>query len=382
MRRRRHDLIRDAILAGRCLILLDGLDEIADQATRTRLIEAVEALYLNPKPGLASNLCLLTTRPHGFANLSLGAAFQTATVRPFGRNDVSDFIRNWYRVAYGEDALAEEAAELIAAVRNNERVEALASNPLLCTIIAVVYRNNRVLPERRVELYLKCCEALLDTWERNKDIRSSGLIGNLSWQEKLELLASLAYWMHGEAERLAASEDAVVEQIAVGIEADKLVGPGKAADEARRFIEAVRDRSGILQGRGDGSLEFSHRTFQEYLAALHLAAMGDEEMKDAVMPHLHEAWWQEVHLLLFGHLGSRKEGSGRVEQLALCILDAVRSPSWFLLPTRYGLFHFVSPGYWLPGWQLQARAGGCLAATSRWRFWVTASVRQRHGQTA
>lgn len=168
------------------------------------MIEAVEALYLNPTPGLASNLCLLTTRPHGFANLSLGAGFRTATVRPFGLDDVSDFIRNWYRVAYREDALAEEAAELIAAIGNNERVEALASNPLLCTIIAVVYRNNRVLPERRVELYFKCCEALLDTWERNKDIRSSGLIGNLGWQEKLELLASLAYWMHGETERLAA----------------------------------------------------------------------------------------------------------------------------------------------------------------------------------
>ena len=203
--------------------LLDGLDEIADQGTRRRLIEAVEALYLHPDPGLAGNLCLLTTRPHGFANLSLGAGFQTATVRPFGREDVSYFIKNWYRVAYGEEALAEEASDLIDAVRNNDRVETLASSPLLCTIIAVVYRNNRVLPDRRVELYLKCCEALLDTWERNKDIKSSGLIGGLSWQEKLELLASLAFWMHGETERLAAPEDKVIEQITEAIEADKLV---------------------------------------------------------------------------------------------------------------------------------------------------------------
>jgi hypothetical protein len=104
--------IRSAMAAGRCLILLDGLDEIADQATRRRLVEAVEAVYLDPRPGLGSNLCLLTTRPHGFANLALGAGFQTASVRPFGRDDVSAFIRNWYRVAYGESALVDEAAQL------------------------------------------------------------------------------------------------------------------------------------------------------------------------------------------------------------------------------------------------------------------------------
>jgi predicted NACHT family NTPase len=280
------ELIRDKIQSGQCLILLDGLDEIADQATRRRLIEAVEALYLHHDPGLARNVCLLTTRPHGFANLSLGTGFQTATVRPFRREDISGFIRNWYRIAYGQEALAEEASDLIAAIQNNDRVETLASNPLLCTIIAVVYRNNRVLPDRRVELYLKCCEALLDTWERNKDIKSSGLIGGLSWQEKLELLASLAYWMHGETERLAASEDAVVDQIRLTIEGDNLAEPSRAAEEARQFLEAIRDRSGILQGRGDGSLEFSHRTFQEYLAARHLAALGrgDDRRRHAASP--------------------------------------------------------------------------------------------------
>jgi hypothetical protein len=50
-----------------------------------------------------------------------------------------------------------------------------------------------VLPERRVDLYEKCCEVLLDTWERNKDIRDSGRIGRYGWKTKLELLAALAF---------------------------------------------------------------------------------------------------------------------------------------------------------------------------------------------
>jgi hypothetical protein len=87
------------------------------------LIEAIEALYLNPGSKLANNLCLLTTRPHGFANLSIGTGFQTATVLPFGRDDVGAFIRNWYRVAYGDDALGDEPDQLIGAIHANQRVE-------------------------------------------------------------------------------------------------------------------------------------------------------------------------------------------------------------------------------------------------------------------
>jgi hypothetical protein len=228
-------VIGDAITAGRCLILLDGLDEIADQGTRRRVVEAIDALYLDSTQKSAGNLCMLTTRPYGFAGLSLGGGFQTVTVRPFGREDVSAFIRNWYRVAYGADALAEEAAELVETVRKNDRVEALALNPLLCTIITIVYRNNRVLPDRRVELYFKCCEALLDTWERIKDIKSSGLIGGLGWQMKLELLAGLAYWMHSETERLAATEDDISHHLRDALKAYRLAEPGQEEDEARQF---------------------------------------------------------------------------------------------------------------------------------------------------
>jgi predicted NACHT family NTPase len=284
-----REAMQAAIAAGGCLILLDGLDEIEDRQARTRLIEAIEALYLDPRSDAANNFCLLTTRPHGFANLSIGTGFQTATVRPFGRGDVAAFIRNWYRVAYGEHALADEADQLVDAIGANERVEGLATNPLLCTIIAVVFRNNRVLPDRRVELYLKCCEALLDTWERNKDIRDSGLIGGFGWQQKLELLATLAHRLHGENERLSAPEEAIVQRIAEALRAEHHSDPGGAEGEARRFIAAIRDRSGLLRGRGDGSLEFSHRTFQEYLAARHIAAHDEEAMIDAVMPGLHIA---------------------------------------------------------------------------------------------
>ncbi|QBD77311.1 hypothetical protein EPA93_15455 [Ktedonosporobacter rubrisoli] len=54
---------------------------------------------------------------------------------------------------------------------------------------------------------------------------------------------------------------------------------------------------------------FPHPTFQEYLTARYIAAQPNPDYIDMVMAHLHEDWWQEVHLLTIAHLGSGKSGN-------------------------------------------------------------------------
>jgi HEAT repeat protein/energy-coupling factor transporter ATP-binding protein EcfA2 len=321
-----------------CLLLLDGLDEIADLEARRRLLESLEAFSQNPQYEKVQ--CLLTSRFHGFQGIALGANFQQTEVHPFSEEDIALFIRHWYATAYADMAESQaEAQQLIEAIQVNSGVKELAQNPLLCTIVAIIYRNNRILPNRRVELYWKCCEALLDTWERNKAIRESGLIGGFDWQTKLELLMPVAYWFHeGNHGRLAVKEEAVVTQLAKSLEELRkrsgLSGGKPIEQEAREFIVAIRDRSGLLQGRGDGTLEFTHRTFQEYLAARYIAKQAEAVCIDWVMTHLHEEWWREVHLLVIGHLGSGGDTAEKATRLLLTILqEAYKAPSrWLLLP--------------------------------------------------
>jgi len=73
------------------LLLLDGLDEIADANTRQRLLEAVNALLDKSQ----DMMCILTTRPHGFFGLQLSGFAQTE-VKPFNLADVEQFITQWY----------------------------------------------------------------------------------------------------------------------------------------------------------------------------------------------------------------------------------------------------------------------------------------------
>ncbi|HEC84326.1 MAG TPA: NACHT domain-containing protein, partial [Thioploca sp.] len=357
--------IRETLANGQGLLLLDGLDEVPNRSARQRLLEAVEAFITTPD--YTHNWCILTTRPHGFQQVNLRRDFQQAEVQPFTDEDVRHFMGHWYDTAYGQidpDRATAEANELTTKIQENQNVQGLARNPLLCTIIAIVYRNNRILPHRRVELYEKCCEALLDTWERDKfgddNVNSLLLSNQFSWKTKLYLLGYVAQWLHQTTERLAASEEQIEAQLVKGLEALQQKGTRldkPLEEEAHNFVVAIRDRSGLLQGRGDGTLEFMHRTFQEYLTARFIAAQPREVCIDLVMTHLHEAWWREVHLLVIGHLGTDSgENAETASQLLLHILQVYKPPSrWLLPPRKKWQLRWFNLGKWLPSWQWQRR---------------------------
>ncbi|MCO5185370.1 MAG: HEAT repeat domain-containing protein [Anaerolineae bacterium] len=325
--------IQEALAEGRCILLVDGVDEIVDLKARREFARALDGLFTRSDGDYASNLCLITSRQHGLRDLALRPHFQTCYVKPFSADDVEQFLKQWYEAAYGNEA-SDVVATLFTQLEQNKRVMALATNPLLCTIIAIVYRNNRVLPHRRAELYLKCCETLLDRWERDKGIEVSDWWDQHDWQTKLELLAALAYWLHGEENRIAATEENCTEQLAqIFLDKGRLSDLTYARQEARHFLQAVRNRSGLISERGDSTFEFVHLTFQEYLAARHIAAQDYPEYLDAFMQHYLDPWWREAHLLAIGHLGSTGDTAEKASQIILAMLHFHRQPMRLLRPT-------------------------------------------------
>lgn len=106
---------------------------------------------------------------------------------------------------------------------------------------------------------------------------------------------------------------------------------------------------------------FVHLTFQEYLAARYIAAQPDPEYIDLVMTHLHEAWWQQVHLLTIAHLGSGNVEASKASTLIMKILHVYRSPTWILRSSRSFWLRLIGPGKLLPQVQLERRIA-CIQA--------------------
>ncbi len=282
--------------AHRCLVLLDGLDEVADEQQRravSRWIEQQSRAY-------ARNPFVVTCRPAGFREDFLPPGFLRLAVQDFGEDQVEAFAQNWCRavetVLRGDTAEAQnkatrDSADLVNAIRANPRVKALAVNPLLLSIIALVHRYRARLPDRRVDLYAECVEVLLGHWDEAKAIEVPIPPGRA-----LQVLQPLALWMHehksSEDERLARLEE--IEPVM----ARSLAGIGlPEADAVRTFLNSIRDRCGLLVEYGADVFGFQHQTFQEYLAAKEVAEHQHEAL---LIEHLGEGYWREVTLLYAG----------------------------------------------------------------------------------
>lgn len=293
------ELVAQALAAGRALLLLDGLDEVHDRSIQGELSRRVRELYEESRK--RGNKLVLTSRIVGYREVRLAAeGLAEATLVDFGAGEVEEFAAKWTaaleRAAAGGSALAllaaeREREELLAAVHANPRVEELAANPLLLTILALMKRQGVVLPERRVELYEQYVKTLLHSWNLARTGEA------LDVAAALRVLAPLALWMQETSPGAG-----LVEEEALRVKLAELCGGPEAAE---RLLADVRQHSGLLVERGPGRYGFLHLTFQEYLAGMALGERvqdGPGEVLAALRPRVGQAEWREVCLLAIGYL--------------------------------------------------------------------------------
>ena len=334
------EFLADALAQGRCLVLCDGFDEIADPDARRRAVRSLQSFARRHSP--ADNRFVIGSRPYGHREVQTG--FPCCTIQPFTPEDVQRCIQHWYDLdtALTPQERRKAARTLFDKIQAEPRILELAQTPLLGTIIFLVYRNHGDLPQRRMELNEHCVRILLERWEEDKDIAESGVIGGASWRTQLRLLEPVAYHIHSVEQRTAARGEELLPVLAEALVQEKLCDAEEANREAEQFLAALGRRSALFQHLGGDAYAFPHLTFQEYLAARHIAAQPCPDYIDMLMPHLHKPWWREVHLLTIAHLGSGRsqEETEKASALLEVILDRYKPPFRFLraFPSRGELF--------------------------------------------
>ena len=82
----------DQLRKGRCLVMLDGLDEVADKKQRIQVSQWVKRqINFFPK-----SFFIVTSRPAGYRNMPLDELTTTLEVKPFSLSQIKEFIRSWY----------------------------------------------------------------------------------------------------------------------------------------------------------------------------------------------------------------------------------------------------------------------------------------------
>ncbi len=200
-------LVARALEMGQVLLLLDGLDEVGGRADRLAVARQVEAWANSYGP--RGNRVTVTSRVVGYDEAPLARDFHAYTLSPFGPEEIERFAGQWC-VAYQRWADPDqpekmalerghnEAARLVAEIRADPRVESLASNPLLVTIIALIHYKGTRLPDHRVELYDLCIQTLVETWREARS--EAGPVGKpLRVASEVKVLAPFALWLQSQA---------------------------------------------------------------------------------------------------------------------------------------------------------------------------------------
>jgi formylglycine-generating enzyme required for sulfatase activity/energy-coupling factor transporter ATP-binding protein EcfA2/uncharacterized protein YggL (DUF469 family) len=323
------DFFDPYLAQGRAVILLDGLDEVAGADLRRRAARLVER-FTQAYPACRY---VVASRIVGYTGAArLGEGYTTTTVQDFTLDDVAQFLRYWHRLVWigqmgpgpsAEHEAERQTAQLLAAVRDNERIRELAINPLMLTVIALVHRDRVKLPDRRAELYAEAVEVLLGKWDEARGVAMEEAIlpdRPFDATDRRLLLQSVALQMHAQQQKEMELEalQALLRQLFRPLTADA----GQADKAVGRFLRVIEERTGLLAARGDGVYSFSHLTFQEYLAALAVAARDDYVAY--VLSHSGEAWWREVILLAAGHLSTLSKE--RASRLIAAIADHREEP--------------------------------------------------------
>lgn len=270
-----------------CLVMFDGLDEVADESQR-QMISSWVNQQIQDYP---NTRFILTSRPFGYQSAPISSVKAILEVQPFNLQQMQQFIQNWYvqreimsRLGKDDPGVREvanrQADDLIQRIQTSPPLAAMALNPLLLTMIATVHCYRGALPGRRVELYDEICDVLL-----GKRSEYKGIIEPLTAHQKKTVLQVLALGLMEQNTR-----EFSLEQASQIIQAELAKVAGTQLTPAA-FLENIENVSGLIIEREPGLYEFSHKSFQEYLAAVQIK---DSHQDSLLIQNIHHDWWAET----------------------------------------------------------------------------------------
>ena len=285
------------------LILLDGLDEVPTEL-RQAVVESVDGFVAR----YPRHRYLVTCRPYAYVGQPWRlSGFSEVTLAPFSEEQIGHFIDVWYnelarrgRFTQAQAEAEARAGQLKAAAARTD-LRGLAERPLLLTVMALLHTFRGQLPDDRVELYRWTVDLLMRRWEGRvggeQGILETLALPGLKMSDLEAGLYEIAFRAHqgqGQAEGTAdVAERDLRDWLAPYL--------GGSWDRAGRFVDYVRERAGLLVSHKPAAYTFPHRTFQEFLAACHLAGHSDFPTEAARLARGDLDRWRVVYVLAAGH---------------------------------------------------------------------------------
>lgn len=209
----------------------------------------------------------------------------------------------------------EKAENFKRNLENQPRIKELATNPLLLTLLCLVFEDKgKFVSKNRFDVYKEAIDTLLVKWDATRNIgREKGyqnlsqrekVYQNISLGEKRDLLSYIALTTFEKGDYFL-SKTALVHLISKYIrnfpDATKTNSEQLELD-SEAVLKCIEAQHGLLVERARGIYSFSHLTFLEYFTARRIATRPDPEALTSALSnlasHITDKRWREVFLLV------------------------------------------------------------------------------------
>lgn len=267
-----QSVLSDYLDNGKCLVILDALDEIPTLAIRNKVRDEIAIFcglyYLNR--------FIISTREAGYLRNRFDETFLHIKINQFSDYQIRKYSENWFKLYYNNLENFEEFWEKFEEEVKRARCENIISNPIILILALVIFDIEKNLPTRRIEFYQKCIETFLTERENRKgayvleDKTKSILSVNLT-------LPKIAYYKFehlkdnvGYKFIYSELENAVYNSIGV---TDIL----NWAAAVKQYIEYLIERTELVQEIDENIYDFAHKTFYEYFLAFYFCKTYENE---------------------------------------------------------------------------------------------------------
>ncbi|GHO55298.1 NACHT domain-containing protein [Ktedonobacter robiniae] len=254
------EYIHQQLREGKALLLLDALDETVTGATK----EEAEEVYVQVSKAIIDISTryhqapiVVTVRKAGYHQRARLIGFTELEVLDFRPGEIKRFVEHWF-ANHSDPQKRNNASELNLKLEQNSRMQTLAANPLLLSLIVIVYEDRLDLPERRSLLYKQCVDTLLTKWDASRNIRR---LRAFKPEHKRQLLEEVAWHFHLHGQRYFPERDLL------DIITNFLPAIGLEPEQNGQVLDEILSENGLLKEQARGWYGFLHLTIQEYLAA-------------------------------------------------------------------------------------------------------------------
>ena len=266
-----------ALQKGKCIILLDGIDEVPAKAVDT-IIQSIKSFSTRYR----KNKIVVTCRVASFDRSLDG--FQVCEIDEFNDEDIHAFLHQWF------GANSKDASRIEADIKASHLARDLCKTPLLLTLICILYGYRRSIPENRSELYEACVDALLFRWDTFRAIDRDPILEDTISPERKKLLLSRLAAKTFARNVVYFKRDFLLSMIRSELDSGNFGGISEVD-----FLKEIESHNGLLTEHAISIYCFSHLTFHEFFVSLYY--YDTKEFADLFQKTVKTGRYNEIFLM-------------------------------------------------------------------------------------